>query len=468
MKMFGKNNIASESILILGLGGIGLYLAKRLIHEGYAVTIIEADGKLISRADENLDARLIKGSAMSIECWKEANAENMDFMIAVTDNDAVNMLSALIADAFGIGQKISRVRSLEYGREDSLLQAEDLKTDLLIHPEELAAQEIVRLIKRTSGDEIIDVALGKMQAMAARIDDDSELAFKTLIDIAREHSDIAFRVVAIARGITTIIPTGKTEILPHDQILIMAGTEELPRLMELTGMKKQHRLRVMIVGGGLVGSRIAQLLGKNVRVKLLEKDEKRAAELSDMLPDTEVLLGDGSDKDVLNAAGLAGMDTFIGATGENETNIMTCMLVKHIVETHGETHHNTKTISLVNKEEYVVLASTSGSDIAINKKILAGNEIITFIRRSELLSVSHMHGSDAEVVDLIAAPISPITKKPLAKLEGVLANRIIVGSVFLDGEWKTAVGETQLQAGDRAIVICDTLHLKEVRELFFC
>jgi trk system potassium uptake protein len=464
--MFGKKNTPSESILILGLGGIGLYLAKRLVHEGYAVTIIEADSHLINRADENLDARLIKGSAMSIECWREANAKAMDFMIAVTDNDAVNMLSTLIADAFGIEQKIARVRSLEYGKKDSLLKAEDLKVDLLIHPEELAAQEIVRLIKRTSGDEIIDIAFGKMQAMAIRVDDESEFAHKTLIDIARGYSDIAFRVVAIARGITTIIPTGKTEILPHDQILIMAGTEELPRLMELTGMKKQHRQRVMIVGGGLVGSRIAQLLGKTVRVKLLEKDETTATELSAMLPDTEVLLGDGSDKDVLNAAGLADVDTFIAATGENETNIMTCMLVKHIAETQGDGQQKTKTISLVNKEEYVVLASTSGSDIAINKKILAGNEIFTFIRRSEMLSVSHMHGFDADVVDLIAAPKSAITKKTLAKLDGVLSDRIIVGSVFRDGEWKTAVGDTQVHAGDRAIVICDSIHLKEVRELF--
>lgn len=464
--MFGKKKAPSESILILGLGGIGLYLAKRLVHEGYAVTVLEEDGRLINRADENLDARLIKGSAMSIKCWEEANAMEMDFMIAVTDNDAVNMLSALIADKFGIEQKISRVRSLEYGQKDSLLKSDDLNIDLFIHPEELAAQEIVRLIKRTSGDEIIDIALGKMQAMAAKIDDDSLLANKTLIEIARAYSDIAFRVVAIARGISTIIPVGKTEILPHDQILIMAGSEELPRLMELTGMQKKRRLRVMIVGGGLVGSRIAQLLGKTVRVKLLEKNEKRAAELSSMLPDTEVLLGDGADKDVLNAAGLADMDTFISATGENETNIMTCMLVKHIVETQGETQHKTKTISLVNKEEYVVLASTSGSDIAINKKILAGNEIFTFIRRSEMLSVSHMHGFDVEVADLIAAPNSSITKKTLENLDSVLAEHIIVGSVFRDGKWETAVGETQVHAGDRAIVICDSLYLKDVRELF--
>ncbi len=142
------------------------------------------------------------------------------------------------------------------------------------------------------------------------------------------------------------------------------------------------------------------------------------------------------------------------------------MLVKHLAEAADHGGNKTKTISLVNKEEYVVLASTSGSDIAINKKILAGNEIFTFIQRSEMLSVSHMHGFEAEVVDLIAAPGSPITRKKLAKLDTKLGEYIIIGSVFRDGLWETAVGETRINAGDRAIVICDSLHLKDVRELF--
>ena len=117
--MLGKKATAQENILILGLGGIGFYLAKRLQHEGYSVTAIEPDSKLISYADGNLDARFITGSAMSIECWKEANAEEIDYLIAVTDNDAVNMLAARIADRFGIPQKICRVRSREFGQEDS-------------------------------------------------------------------------------------------------------------------------------------------------------------------------------------------------------------------------------------------------------------------------------------------------------------------------------------------------------------
>lgn len=115
--MLGKKNTSSENILILGLGGVGFYLAKRLIHEGYAVTAIESDSELIRYSDGNIDARLIKGNAMSIQYWKAAGAGNMAFSIAVTDNDAVNMLSSMIADRFGIKYKIARVRSLEFGKK---------------------------------------------------------------------------------------------------------------------------------------------------------------------------------------------------------------------------------------------------------------------------------------------------------------------------------------------------------------
>jgi len=312
--MFFKKTKPSENILILGLGGIGFYLAKRLLHEGYSITVIESDSKLTRYAEGLMDARLITGNAMSIECWQEANAEKMDLLIAVTDNDAVNMLCSMIADRFGIRRKIARVRSLEFGGKDSILNAEDLKIDFLIHPEELAAQEIVRLIQRTAGNEIIDIAQGRMQFMATRVHETSPMAGKNLREVAQIYEGLPFRVVAIARGITTIIPGGKHEILPQDQVLIMAGNEDLAQLMELAEVKQLRRHGVMILGGGLVGSRVAELLGKTVEVKLIERDHNRAQELSYRLKNTEILHGDGSDADVLGMAGLQDMDTFVTAT----------------------------------------------------------------------------------------------------------------------------------------------------------
>ncbi|MEN8210499.1 MAG: Trk system potassium transporter TrkA [Thermodesulfobacteriota bacterium] len=472
--MNGNKPAKSTNILILGLGGVGYYLAKRLAHEGYAITAIEPDAGLVSNADGEIDARLLQGNAMSVDCWREAGAEKMDYLIAATNNDAVNMMSCLIGDRFGIPRKIARVRSTEFGSKDSILNAADLKIDLIIHPEELAAQEILRLIKLRAGNDIIAAAKGHIQAIATRIHEESPLANRTLIDISQEYNEFPFRIVAIARGITTIIPGGDDELLPQDQAFFIASSENLTKLMKLTGVEQQKRHRVLIIGGGLIGRRLAELLGKTagLKVKLIEKNETVAQELSFELNNVEVLHGDGSDSDVLLSAGLLEMDTFINSTGENETNIMGCVLAKHLItsqKTNGskrEGSRQIKCIALVNKEDYVVLAATMGSDLALNKKILAGNKILKFIRRGELLSVAHLHGFDAEMVEIVAAANSPITRKPLSNLDSYYTQNIMIGSIYRDGEWQVAVGDTHIQDNERVIVVCLSQHLKDVQKLF--
>jgi len=463
--MFLKKAKSDESILILGLGGVGSYLAKRLVHEGYAVTVIEQDNKKIRHADGSLDARVLKGNAMSIDCWKEAKVEKMDYLIAVTDNDAVNILSSMIADRFGIPRKIARVRSLELCTGTSVLNMEDLKIDLIIHPEELASQEIVRLIKRTAGNEIIDIAEGQMQVMATRIHETSPWANKKLKEISRDYKDLFFRVVGIARDTNTIIPGGESEILPQDQILIMASKEALTQLMELTGVKQYNRHRVMILGGGLIGARVAELLGKTVQIKLIERNNYDAKELSFSLDYAEVLHGDGSDAEVLETAGLADMDTFVTATQDDETNVMSSLLAKNLIR-HQKPNKQAKTIAMVNKEEYLVLSSTIGLDIALNKKILAGNEILKFIRRGSLLSVAHLHGFDMEVIELNVGEGAQICKTPLNKLDASLYGKIMIGAVYRDGNWQIAVGDTHLQEGDRAIAVCGSMMSKDLQKLF--
>jgi trk system potassium uptake protein TrkA len=137
----------------------------------------------------------------------------------------------------------------------------------------------------------------------------------------------------------------------------------------------------------------------------------------------------------------------------------------------GKDHHDTtrqrKSICLVNKEDYLVLAATMGSDIALNKKILAGNEILKFIRRGQLLSVAHLHGFDAEMVEIVAEPNAQITLKPLSGLDPAYFEKIIIGAVFRNGAWQIAVGDTHIHDNERVIVVCASLSLKDVQQLFF-
>lgn len=458
-----------EKVLILGLGGVGFYLAKRLQYEEYAVTAIEPDPERCQYSDESLDIRLIRGEAMDIDCWREADPESMACVICVTDNDAVNMMSARIAEEFGIPYKIVRVHSLQFGMPGSLLSAEDLKIDLLINPEEMVAQEISRLIKLRHGNEVIDIADGQIQVLAARITEESHFANQKLKDISI-NADFAFRVVAVARGITTIIPHGDLEILPRDQVVVMTGSIHLPDMMEIAGVPQGVGQRVLIVGGGLIGRRVAALLENSIDVSLIEKNPNLAQELAGQLHNVEILHGDGSNADVLSLAGVQDVDTFISATGRNETNIMSSLLAKNLMvrKKNGDAtgSGSEKTIALVSKEEYQVLASTIGLDITLNKKIMAASEIMKHIRRSELISAAHLHGFDAEVVELVAAANAPITKKPLSRLDTSYHGKLLIGAVYRQDAWQIAVGDTHITAGERVIGVCMSNHLKELRNLF--
>lgn len=458
---------SSENILILGLGGVGYYLAKRLSHEGHSITAIESDPDLIRRADGELDARLVRGDVMSFAVWEEAGARGMDYLIAVTDNDAVNILATRIGHRCGIPRKIARVRSLEVWEPDALLSPTDLRIDLVIRPEELAAQEILRLLKMRAGNVVIDVAGGQMQVMACPIAESSPLARMKIKDIAQKYDDFFFRVVVLARGINTIIPGGDHEVLPGDHAFIFAHARDLPKLMTIVGVEQEQGHRVMIVGGGGIGFRLAQLLEGTLPARIVEADERRAEELSYQLPKTQCLHGDGSDADVLVQAGLMDMDTVVTATADNETNIMTSVLAKHLTasRTGKRNRGAAKTIALVKREEYLVLASSMGSDVVLNKKVLAGDKILSYVRRGKLLSVAHLHGCDAEAVELVADEHSPIAGQPLYQVGGT-AGKMLIGAVCHEGTWEIAVGSTVIEPGDKAIGICASHHLRDLRKLF--
>tara|TARA_Y100001970_G_scaffold157065_1_gene192203 strand:+ start:741 stop:2129 length:1389 start_codon:yes stop_codon:yes gene_type:complete len=457
-----------ENTLILGIGGVGMHLAHRLVHEGYPVTVIDSNPDLILKAKESLDARLIFGNAMQVSSWKEAQSDSMGLMIATTNEDSTNMMASLIADRFGISRKIVRTRSIDL-IDGNILDPEDLKVDLLVHPEELVAQEICRLVKRASCNDLTPVGEGNMRVLAMRVNENSPLLFKTPKDLAISLADYNFRVVAIARGISTIIPQADEQILPFDQVFIMARTEEMLPLLDMMKIDHKNIENLMILGGGLVGGRVAELLEKELKIKLIENDPERAEKLAANLKNTEVINGDGTDANLLVMSGLDSAESFIATTGNNETNIISCLLAKHLMNKDNKVNKGGlgKTVALVNKEDYLVLASTIGLDIALNAKISAANEILKFIRRGELLSVAHLHGVDAEVVELIAEPNSQIARKSLKSLSSYFQkNNILIGGVEQDGVWKVAVGNTEIEPYNRVVIVCSSHNLNKVRQLF--
>ena len=316
---------------------------------------------------------------------------------------------------------------------------------------------------------MVDVGNGNMRVLGLRVTDDSPLVGMTPRELSKRYTETDFRVVAIARGITTIIPQVDESIVAADQVFIMALTQNMDRLMEEIGVEQGRVRRMAILGGGLIGQRAAQLLEDEVEVRLIERDAARAEELAGLMNRAEVMHSDGTNLDDLVQCGTPDSDSFVATTGDNETNIISCLLAKHLMNRDNREvgGRSGKTIALVDNEDYLVLSSTIGLDIALNAKISTANEIMKFVRRNELVSVAHLHGVDAEVVEFQASPNSPITKKPLGGQASFFKEYgILIGGIEHEGRWEVAVGSTRVLPESRVIAVCSSRQLRNVRRLF--
>ncbi|MCB0747116.1 MAG: NAD-binding protein [Ignavibacteriae bacterium] len=240
----------------------------------------------------------------------------------------------------------------------------------------------------------------------------------------------------------TIIPTGNDRLLPNDQIFVITTPEGIEQVLQVVGKDKTKLNNIMFLGGGKIGRIAAKMLENDINIKLIDSDKEKAYGLADYLSKTLVIQGDGRDLDLLAQEGIIDMDGFVAVTSDAETNIITCLMAKHLGVA--------KTIALVDNVDYIPLTQTIGLDSLINKKLIAANNILKFIRKANIVSIATLHGIDAEVLEYIAQPHSPITKKEVKDLN--FPKNAIIGGFIRDGESKITVGHTQIQANDRVVV----------------
>ncbi|MGK7370854.1 MAG: NAD-binding protein, partial [Candidatus Halalkalibacterium sp. M3_1C_030] len=285
------------------------------------------------------------------------------------------------------------------------------------------------------------------------------LTGKLISEYAQEFPDITFRVTAISRKGLTIIPSGTLRIQALDQLFILAKTEDIPDIIKTTGKPDVEINRIMIAGGTPIGSMIARILCKEEKkwnIKLIEPDYDTAVELAQELKDVLVLNGNPTDPDLLATEGITDTDAFISVTDDEESNIISCLMAKHL--------EVKKTVALVSKSDYIPLSQTIGLDAAVNKKSAASNEIHRHVRVGRVISVTALQGIKAEVIELQAAPKSKIVKKPIHKVN--FPEGCVVGGILKNGSVEIATGQSQVNPNDRVIIFCLPEAIDKVTSLF--
>ena len=443
-------------IVIAGMGDVGYHLAKQLSNEEHDIIAIDMDQERLSYSDSMADILTINGSSTNISVLKEARVDKADLFVAVTSFEEVNVTSAILAKKLGARKTIARISNSEYLDENVDIRFSEIGIDFMIYPEELAAREMVNLILRSAATDVMDFEGGKLSVIGLRLDKDAPVIRKSILDIAKEFESFDFRVVALHRNFRTIIPKGNDRFLPNDQVFIISKPEGNSIIMKLAGKEDINFDNIMILGGSKIGRRVAELLEDKMTVKLIESDEEKSLKLADTLTKTLVIKGDGRDIDLLAQEGIIDVDAFVAVTEDAETNIITCLLAKHLGVK--------KAIGLVDKVEYIPLTQTIGLDSLINKKLIAANNISRFIRKSEVVELSTLEGIDADIMEYVVQPNSLITKKPIKDLN--FPKEAIIGGIIRGEESMIAVGDTRIQNGDKVVVFSLPGGVKQTEKFF--
>ncbi len=429
-----------------------------LSREEHDVVVIDQDADAIRHVHEKLDVMAIVGNGTSSEVLAEAGITRADMLIAVTPVDEVNIIACMLADRLGASTTIARVRSDEITRAQSVLKTSDFGIDLVIHPEESAANEVVWLVRRASATDILDFADGRLQLMGLRVDSDAPVAGEKLQDIAAAHSSVQFRVMGISRGARTIIPGGNDTLQKGDQVFVLALPKYMGYISTMMGKAKTRANHIMILGGTAVGVGVASQFGreKNKAVKLIESNRERAAKLAEALQNVLVIHGAATDIDLLVQEGLGEMDAFVAVTDDEESNLVSCLMAKHLGVR--------KTVALLSKNTYIPISQSIGLDAAVSKKLAVSREIHRYLRGTHVRSVATIHGLDAQIVEIEAKPRSWISGKPLKELQ--LLPGALIGAVLHNGEACIATGDTHIAAGDRAIVFAMPSRMDDIERKF--
>ncbi len=443
-------------IIIAGAGEVGFHLAKLLTNERQEIVIIDLDQSRLNYVASHLDVHTVRGSSTSFKILEAANVSRADLLISVTSSEESNLATCIIAKKLGVKKTIARIDNTEYLTDTHKLNLKDIGIDELISPESLAAREIKRLLREAALTDTFEFDNGMLALVGINIDENGFLANKTLKETTHLNPDYNFITVCILRNGKTIIPHGDTIFLPKDHAYFIAEPEGVKKVMELSSQEKVSFKNLMILGGTKVGYHAARRLSKKYRIKLIESDKDRCFDLADELRDTLVINGDITNVELLKEEGLEDMDAFIAVTNNSETNIISCLVAKSCGVK--------KTIAMVENMDYIHLSQNIGVDTMINKKLIAANFISRYIRKGDVISLTGIHGVDAEIMEFEVKETSKINQKKIKDLH--FPKNAIIGGVVRKGIGYTTFGDFEFRPKDRAVIMSlpDSIH--EVEQYF--
>lgn len=450
-------------IIILGAGQVGSSVAANLVSEANDITVVDLKPELLRELQDRFDLRTIEGHGAHPDVLVRAGAGDADMIIAVTNSDETNMVACQVAyTLFNTPTKIARVRSQDFLGHPELFSPESLPIDVHISPEQLVTEHIMRLIENPGALQVQDFASGRVRLVAVKAYHGGPLVGNKLRTLYEHMPDVDARVAAIYRQDRAIQPDGNTVVEANDEVFFIAAPRHIRAVMsELRRLEKPYR-RLIFAGGGNIGTRLANALERNYRVKVIECVRDRCKRIAEGLERTIVLQGDAADEELLIEENVENTDVFCAVTDEDEANILSAMLAKRLGAR--------KVMALITRSAYVDLVQSSSSpiDVAISPQQVTIGSLLKHVRRGDVVEVHSLRRGAAEAIEAVAHGDADSSKVIGNAIEDIkLPKGTNIGAIVRGDEVIIAHHDTVIAPEDHVILFLqDKRRVPEVEQLF--
>ena len=437
-------------ILVVGDGKVGYTVAQQLTREGHDVVIIDKSEEVLQRSEDTLDVLCVRGNGANAKTLIDAGVDKADFLIATTASDETNMLCCLLGKRLGARYTMARIRDPEYNESLSLLQKE-IAIDNAINPERATALEISRLLRFPFANNIESFAKGQVEMVEFRAQEKDGVVGCPLKNLSTHLPGIP-RVLyaAVERDGEVIIPNGDFAIRSGDRVHVAGEMVTITNYFRFLGKHSLRIKNVMLLGGGRISYYLAKMIvPAGLHVAMIEIKPDKAADLSEQLPHVNVILGDGTDQELLEQEGLDQMDAFVALCDRDEENLITGLFaVKQGVP---------KVIVKNNRVAYADIINGMGLDSIVSPKSITCATILRYVRarvNSEGTKVERLYrlmNDRVEALEFIARASDSYIGVPLKNL--TIRKGALVAVIVRQGKVIVPFGDDHIEEGDRVVII---------------
>ena len=449
-------------IIIIGTGKVGFSLAEQLLNEKHDITIVDTQDSALRRATDALDIMSVKGNGVSTDTLREAGAEDADLLVAATNSDEVNMVCCLTAKHLGAKYTIARIRNPEYNLGLHELK-KNMGIDMVINPENATAVEISRLLRFPSAANIETFCRGRVELMGFRLQEGDFLVNQPLHALSAQVKQLSLLVCAVDRDGEVTIPNGSFVPQVGDKLYLIGRPTSLDQFFRLLGRYSPKVKTVFIVGGGKISVYLTAILEKmKMRVKIVELSEKRCRLVSEMMPRTTVICGDGTDQELLESERMSAADAFVALTDRDEDNL--------IISLYATQQGMHKVVTKCNRQNYTGIARAVGLDSVISPKLITAAQILQLVRGMQNSQGSVMNtlyriaDGKTEAMEFTVGPSTRHLNVPLRDLH--LHKGILIAVIMRDGEIIIPEGSSCIQEGDSVIIISRDRPIQDLNDIY--